>query len=81
MNVKLLLLDEPGGGLDFRSRRRLTELLAGRTEAMLMATHDMDMVRAFCARVVMLDGGQVAAVGSVADILGDAGLLARHGLA
>jgi cobalt/nickel transport system ATP-binding protein len=48
---------------------------------MLMATHDMDMVRAFCARVVMLDGGQVAAVGSVADILGDAGLLARHGLA
>jgi cobalt/nickel transport system ATP-binding protein len=81
MNVKLLLLDEPGGGLDFRSRRRLTELLAGRTEAMLMATHDMDMVRAFCARVVMLDGGQVAAVGSVAEILGDAGLLARHGLA
>jgi cobalt/nickel transport system ATP-binding protein len=81
MNVKLLLLDEPGGGLDFRSRRRLTELLAGRTEAMLMATHDMDMVRAFCARVVMLDGGRVAAAGSVEDILGDAGLLARHGLA
>jgi cobalt/nickel transport system ATP-binding protein len=81
MNVKLLLLDEPGGGLDFRSRRRLTELLAGRSEAMLMATHDMDMVRAFCGRVALLDGGRVAAAGSVEEILGDAGLLARHGLA
>jgi len=81
MNVKLLLLDEPGGGLDFRSRRRLTELLAGRTEAMLMATHDMDMVHTLCTRVVMLDGGRVAAVGTVEEILGDAGLLGRHGLA
>ena len=81
MNVKLLLLDEPGGGLDFRSRRRLTEILAGRNEAMLMATHDMDTVRALCQRVVLLDGGHVEAVGSVEEILGDGALLARHGLA
>jgi energy-coupling factor transporter ATP-binding protein EcfA2 len=81
MNVKLLLLDEPGGGLDFRSRRRLTEILAGRNEAMLMATHDMDMVLALCQRVVLLDGGRVEAVGSVEEILGDTALLAGHGLA
>ena len=81
MNVKLLLLDEPGAGLDFRSRRRLTEILAGRGESMLMATHDMDMVRALCRQVILLDAGRVAAVGSVTEILDDAELLALHGLA
>ncbi len=81
MNVKLLLLDEPTAGLDFRSRRRLLELLAQRPESMLLATHDMDLVKTLCDRVVLLDDGQVAAQGATADILGNHALLAAHGLA
>jgi cobalt/nickel transport system ATP-binding protein len=81
MNVKILLLDEPGAGLDFRSRARLVELLAGRDETMLLATHDMDMVRGLCRRVVLLDGGRIAADGTVREILNDPVLLTRHGLA
>jgi len=81
MNVRLLLLDEPGAGLDFRSRQRLTELLAGRSESLLLATHDMDMVRALCRRVVLLDDGLVAADGATERVLDDHALLARHGLA
>ena len=56
----LLLLDEPGANLDFRSRQRLLELLAGRSEAFLLATHDLDMVRRICTRVIVLDAGKIA---------------------
>ncbi len=80
MNVKLLLLDEPASGLDCRSRRRLIELLAAREEAMLLATHDLDLVGALCREVVLLDAGQVIAKGGVQEVLADAALLAEHGL-
>jgi cobalt/nickel transport system ATP-binding protein len=81
MRVKLLLLDEPGANLDFRSRKRLLELLGARPEAMLLATHDLDMVGRLCSRVIVLDEGLIAADGPVADILGNSSLLAAHGLA
>jgi len=80
MNVKLLLLDEPASGLDCRSRRRLIELLAAREEAMLLATHDLDLVGALCREVVLLDAGRVIANGPVQELLADAALLAEHGL-
>lgn len=81
MQVKLLLLDEPGANLDLRSRRRLAGVLARRPEAMLIATHDLDMIRSLCTRVVVLDQGLIAADGDVEAVLGDADLLAAHALA
>lgn len=81
MRVKLLLLDEPGANLDFRSRGRLVELLTARPEAMLLATHDLEMVGRLCGRVIVLDEGKVAADGPAAEILADKSLLAKHGLA
>ena len=80
MRVKLLLLDEPGANLDFRSRRRLIDILAAREEAMLLATHDLDMIRRLCRQVIVLDGGRVVAEGGADEILGDRTLLAAHGL-
>ena len=81
MQVKLLLLDEPGADLDLRSRRRLTGLLAGRPEAMLLATHDLDMAGRLCSRAVVMEAGEAVADGPIADILADRALLAAHGLA
>lgn len=81
MSVKLLLLDEPAANLDFRSRRRLLEILESRGEAMLLATHDMDLVRRLCRRVIVLDEGKIVADGPKETILGDGELLSRHGLA
>jgi cobalt/nickel transport system ATP-binding protein len=81
MQVKMLLLDEPGVNLDFRSRQRLIELLGGREEAMLLATHDLDMVRQLCERVIILDDGQVHADMPTGDALDNRDLLAAHGLA
>ena len=81
MRVQLLLLDEPGANLDGRSRRRLIEILDGRPEAMLLATHDLPMIRRLCQRVILLDQGQIIADRPTADLLADTDLLSAHGLA
>jgi cobalt/nickel transport system ATP-binding protein len=80
MQVKLLLLDEPAVNLDCRSRRRLIETLDHRSEAMLLATHDLPMIRRLASRVILLDQGQIIADRPAADLLADAALLAAHGL-
>jgi cobalt/nickel transport system ATP-binding protein len=80
MRVKLLLLDEPGANLDNRSRRRLIEILDGRAEAMLLATHDLALVRRLCGRTVLMDEGRIVADRPTPDLLDDAALLVAHGL-
>lgn len=80
MQVRLLLLDEPGANLDCRSRRRLIDLLDGRNEAMLLATHDLPMIQRLCGRTILLDQGQVIADRPTADLLADTALLTAHGL-
>ena len=80
MQVRLLLLDEPGANLDGRSRRRLIELLDGRTEAMLLATHDLPLIRRLCSRVILMDQGLIIADRPTSDLLADTALLRSHGL-
>ena len=80
MQVKLLLLDEPGANLDGRSRRRLIEILNGRAEAMLLATHDLPMIRRLCSRVVLMDQGQIIVDRPTAHLLDDTSLLRTYGL-
>jgi cobalt/nickel transport system ATP-binding protein len=80
MRVKLLLLDEPGANLDNRSRRRLIEILDARTEALLLATHDLPLVRRLCSRAILLDEGLIIADRPVGNLLDDRQLLVAHGL-
>jgi cobalt/nickel transport system ATP-binding protein len=80
MRVRLLLLDEPGANLDCRSRRRLIEILAGRNEAMLLATHDLPLLRRLCSRIILMDEGLIVADRPASDLLADTALLTAHGL-
>ena len=79
MRPRLMLLDEPSAALDLRSRRAVIGLLAGLQAALLIASHDLEMVLELCPRVVLIDRGRVRADGPARAILGDAGLMEAHG--
>jgi len=58
----VLLLDEPTRGLDYTAKRRLVQMLrdlAGQGHAVLLATHDVELVAEVAGRVVMLADGEV----------------------
>lgn len=62
---RLLLADEPFGALDALTRLRMHDLLrdlcARHRPAVLLVTHDVDEAIALADRVVVLDGGRIAA--------------------
>jgi cobalt/nickel transport system ATP-binding protein len=81
MDPCILVLDEPTAGLDPRARRDLIQLLIElSSQTMLIATHDMRLVRDLCPRTVVLDGGRVVADGNTRAILYDRALMEQHGL-
>ncbi|HEY1761799.1 MAG TPA: ATP-binding cassette domain-containing protein [Acidimicrobiales bacterium] len=67
---KVLLLDEPGAGMDIQSYERLAAALKRRTDLpLVLVEHNLDTVRDLASRVVFLDGGRVIADGPTEEIL------------
>ncbi|MGA5411310.1 ABC transporter ATP-binding protein [Streptomyces lavendulocolor] len=69
---RVLVLDEPSTGLDTVTRMRLAGELAALARtgpAVLLLSHDHDLVRALADHVVVLRRGRVTAQGSPADAL------------
>jgi len=73
---KLLLMDEPTAGMAPKERVRLMQLTAGIVRdqgiSVLFTEHDMDVVFAHAHRIMVLNRGELIAVGSVDDIRNDA---------
>jgi ABC-2 type transport system ATP-binding protein len=72
----LLVLDEPTVGVDPQSRRHIFEsirALQGRGMTILYTSHYMEEVEELCDRVAIMDGGNVVASGTLAE------LAAQHG--
>ncbi len=59
MDPDILLLDEPTAGLDPSCRRSLIEILRGCDKGMILVSHDRELVRRLCGRVILLGGGRV----------------------
>lgn len=79
MEPALLLLDEPSAALDLRSRRALIALLARQHQALLIASHDLELLLELCPRIILIDGGRICADGPARQVLGDGPLMAAHG--
>ncbi len=72
---KLLLADEPTTALDVTLRVQILDLLARlqreRGMAVLLITHDLNLVRRFADRVVVMEQGHVVEQGAVAEVFGN----------
>lgn len=80
MEPSILLMDEPSMFLDPRGRRELIGLIRTLPVTKIIASHDLEMMRETCERIIILDAGQIVADGAERDILGDARLMEAHGL-
>ncbi|WP_395640873.1 ABC transporter ATP-binding protein [Pseudolysinimonas sp.] len=65
----VLLFDEPTNHLDLRHQHDLLAHLADGSATSVVALHDIDLARAYCTRIVLLDHGRVVADGHPDDIL------------
>jgi iron complex transport system ATP-binding protein len=69
---RLLLLDEPAANLDPAWQLRLMAILreaVGRGQAVVAAFHDLDLAARCADRMLVMDGGRIAADGAPAEIL------------
>ena len=70
----LLLLDEPTNGLDPQGREEMLALIADvsarRQMSLVLCSHLLRDVERTCERVIVLNQGQVAAQGTIADLTG-----------
>jgi ABC-type polysaccharide/polyol phosphate transport system ATPase subunit len=72
LHPEILLLDEGIGAGDarFAERARLrAERLYARAGILVLASHNVTLLRQFCTRALWLDGGKVVAHGAIDDVL------------
>lgn len=81
MRPNLLVLDEPSAGLDPRARRELIELLQELPQAMVIATHDLDLARQLTARTVLMNDGRIIKDAPTGSVLENESLLFENGMA
>jgi branched-chain amino acid transport system ATP-binding protein len=70
-NPQVLLLDEPAAGLSSEDKHSLGQLLrsiAGSGTGVVVVEHDMALVMSISDRIVVMDAGQLLAMGAPADI-------------
>ncbi|MGC4763160.1 ABC transporter ATP-binding protein [Micromonospora sp. DT46] len=68
----VVLLDEPTRGLDYRAKRQFTAVvrrLAADGRAVLIATHDVELVAALADQVVVMAEGEIVAAGTTAEVM------------
>jgi len=77
----VLLLDEPASGQDERETAAFADVLrdvAGDGVAVVLVEHDVQLVMDVCARVYVLDLGEVLAVGTPAEVQRDDAVLTAY---
>lgn len=72
---RILILDEPTRGLEYRLKVELMKFLkryAGEGNTVVLITHDVELVAEYAGKVVLMSEGEIIAYGSKRDILAGA---------
>jgi energy-coupling factor transport system ATP-binding protein len=80
MRPRVMILDEPTTGLDWKSAMELMAIITELNEAghtIILITHDMRVIAEFTKRSIVLRDGEIVADGSTRDVLIDFDLLAK----
>jgi ABC-2 type transport system ATP-binding protein len=75
---RILILDEPGSGLDIQSKRTFIDTIKELNKngtTVLLTTHYLEEVEELCQKAAVLDRGAVRAIGTLDEIKGGAGSL------
>ncbi|HUO52648.1 MAG TPA: ABC transporter ATP-binding protein [Gemmatimonadaceae bacterium] len=78
-----LILDEPLTGLDPAGIRRMKATITARARAgaaVLLSSHLLHLVEELCTRLLVIQRGQLVAIGTIADIISGRPQLAGQGL-
>lgn len=70
-NPPVLLLDEPTDGLDPNQKEHMRNLISnmGKDKTILISTHLLDEAETIADRIILINKGQIAADGTLAEIL------------
>ena len=71
-NPRVIALDEPTRGLDYQAKRKLISILktiVAENRAVLIATHDVELVAELADRVIFLADGELISQGETRDAL------------
>lgn len=83
MQPTAIILDEPTTGQDYPRRleiMKLVQQLNSEGKLVILISHDITHVAAYCKRVIVMHEGQIIADGKTEEILGNRGLLAKINL-
>src|ERR1043165_3619738 len=75
-NPSIVILDEPLSGLDANAVimvKELLQVLKSEGKTIFYCSHMMDVVEKVSDRIVLVDGGQIIADGTINDLRGEAG--------
>ncbi|AFI05537.1 nickel ABC transporter ATP-binding protein NikE [Helicobacter cetorum] len=72
LKPKIIVLDEPTSALDKSIQKSVLELLLNLQEkqhlSYLFISHDLDVIKAFCDKVLVVSAGQIVETGSVKEV-------------
>lgn len=83
LEPKMIILDEPTAGQDYRRYSEIMEFLKSLNEmgiAIVMITHDMHLMLEYTTRSVVLTGGKKIADATPSEVLGNVALIERANL-
>jgi len=81
---QIFLLDEPTNHLDLAHQLSILDLIArlnrDRGLAVAAVFHDLNLAAEYCGRLVLLENGRVAAMGTPAEVITEEAILRVYGV-